>query len=85
MIVPPLKKGDRKDYPYIRAWGKYLGSFAYYINDQIDQANQDGAPEDAVYKNNENVWVTFGQLNADSQALLKSYLAKRPHRPRKEE
>lgn len=36
-------------YPYIRAWGQIMGSHAYYINDRIEDAQLDGAPENAVY------------------------------------
>ena len=37
------------DYKYIRAWGHMMGSKDYYIQDQIEQARKDKAPQDAIY------------------------------------
>lgn len=38
------------DYPYIRAWCRYMGSFPYYVRDQLVEARRDKAPERAIYK-----------------------------------
>lgn len=48
-------------YKYVRAWCQFMGSFPYYITDQIDRAKEDNAPETAVYKN-DNGWVTLDQI-----------------------
>lgn len=39
------------DYLYIRAWGKMLHSFDYYVQEQVRKAREDKAPEDATYFN----------------------------------
>lgn len=44
MSAPP------QNYPYIRAWGKKLGSFDYYIRAQIERARETNAPDDALYE-----------------------------------
>jgi len=38
------------DYPYIRAWGRHMGSNLSYIADQVSEARKDKAPEDATFK-----------------------------------
>lgn len=37
-------------YPYIRAYCKNMGSYDYWIKQQIEEAKADGAPANAVYK-----------------------------------
>lgn len=51
------------DYPYIRAWGKFMGSHQYYINDEIARAKNDEAPQDAIYKR-DGRWITFRQITS---------------------
>lgn len=64
-----------RTYPYIRAWGTYLGSFPYYINDQIALATKDGAPERSIYKSHEGQWVTFDEIeNLRVKALVQKYV-----------
>lgn len=46
------------DYVYIRAWGKMLGSHDYYIQNQVEQAREDKAPQDVIYKRDKD-WVRF--------------------------
>ena len=60
-----MQKMDAKSYPYIVAWGRYLGSFDYYIALQIELANEDGAPADAIYKKDDGTWATFGGIKDD--------------------
>lgn len=50
------KKELYNRYKYVVAWGKYLGSFDPYINNQCLIALDDNAPEDATYKNDAGVW-----------------------------
>ena len=53
------------DYKHIRAWGKMLHSFAYYIFDQQEKAAKDNAPLDAVYwKEDEKRWVCFSEVTS---------------------
>lgn len=44
------KKGTKTmttDYPFIRAYGRIMGSYQYYIDDEVRRAREDGAPQDA--------------------------------------
>lgn len=50
------------DYPYIRAWGQLLGSYEYFIEAQIERAQEDNAPDDAVYVDQEGRWHRFAHV-----------------------
>lgn len=52
------------DYVMIRAWGKVMGSMPYYIRDQIATAKEDKAPGNAIYKNEEGVWMTVSDIKS---------------------
>lgn len=55
-----------KQYKYIRAWGRYMGSYQYYIDEQVYKAQQDGAPENAIYlSGTTGEWVTFDEVTSD--------------------
>lgn len=61
-------------YPYIRAWGKMMGSFKPYIDEQIAAAREANAPLDAVYFNGNN-WVRFTDVQSDeTRARVRGYL-----------
>ena len=51
-------------YYYIRAWGKLLNSFAYYIEAEIERARKDKAPETAIYRREDGTWATFEQIES---------------------
>ena len=56
------------DYRAVRAWGLYLGSFAYYIESQQETAFMQNAPIDALYYSMvENRWICRSDLAADHQ------------------
>lgn len=38
------------DYKIIAAWGRFMGSFSYYIRDQQELCAFEKAPEDAIYR-----------------------------------
>lgn len=57
------------DYKHIRAWGKKLLSFDYYIEDQQQQAVEDNAPLDACYKNGDT-WVCASTMRQALQDEL---------------
>jgi len=51
------------DYLYIRAWGRLLNSAPYYVKDQVEKANRDGAPANAIYySDKEKRWHTFDEV-----------------------
>lgn len=49
------------DYRHIKAWGWMMGSRAYYIEAEQQQAHADGAPLDAIYKR-DGVWRRFADV-----------------------
>jgi hypothetical protein len=50
------------DYPFIRAWGRLMGSYNYYIRDQVQQARDDHAPANAVYRREDGTWATTDDI-----------------------
>lgn len=38
------------NYPFIEAWGRYMGSHSVYIREEQERARQSGAPADAIYQ-----------------------------------
>lgn len=60
------------DFPYIRAWGHMMGSFQYYIDEQLRKAREDGAPETAIYRNDDGSWCTWEGIKSEhTKALIK--------------
>lgn len=54
-----------KSYPFIRAWGRYTGSYQYYIDAQVALARAEYAPEDALYKAAiSGEWVCMGDVTS---------------------
>lgn len=55
-------------YAGIRAWGEMMGSQDYYISDECRKAEEDGAPDDAIYKgrdpglNERERWHTISEI-----------------------
>jgi hypothetical protein len=50
------------DYKHIEEWGRMMGSFHDYIWGQRQQAAQDGAPVDVVYRDSYGKWVRFADV-----------------------
>jgi hypothetical protein len=63
--------------PYVTAWGRYLGSRDYYIEEQVAQAVVDGAPKDAIFKDTEGVWHTLADLQRQAPKLRAKLEAER--------
>ena len=64
------------DYVLIRAWGQYMGSYSYYIRDQIAIAKEDNAPGNAIYKNEDDgTWVTVDKLNSITRTSVERMAA----------
>ena len=56
-----------QDYLYIKAWGILLRSYKYYIDEEVDRAKKDGAPENAIYRAKEgdctrSNWITLDEI-----------------------
>ena len=57
-------------YKAIDLWGRMMGSFTNYIEwqqDMAEEAEEDGAPVDAIYKKYEGGWVTVRDLSTDHE------------------
>lgn len=63
------------DYVMIRAWGQYMGSYSYYIRDQIAIAKEDKAPGNAIYKQDDGTWATVEQLNSITRVTVERIAA----------
>jgi hypothetical protein len=60
-----------KNYLAIRLWGENMGSYGYYISTQIEQAREDDAPDDAIYKGRDGVWKRLSEIeNTDLRDTL---------------
>lgn len=61
---------EPKDYKHIKAWGKMMGSFPYYIKEQQAKAAQENAPLDAIYKSHdaelEQPWRRHSQIQNEN-------------------
>ena len=53
-------------YPYIYGWGKLLGSQSWYIENQIDLANKENAPTDAIYRHHDGVWAVLSEVKSEA-------------------
>ena len=51
------------DYKHIRAWGRLMHSYNYYVEAQIDRARKERATQDAIYLSDDRGWVTFDQIS----------------------
>ena len=61
-----------EQYLYIRAWGKQLGSFEYFIKGEQEKAAREKAPRTAIYKAAAGNWVTYGQIvSKETKASIK--------------
>jgi hypothetical protein len=66
------------DYPFIAAWGRRMGSMAYYIADQREMARKDGAPQRAIYKDQGGRWRTMDEVvSPQTRADLCTYVRER--------
>src|ERR1700748_718748 len=50
------------DYPFVRAWSKMMGSYAPYIQRQVEEAREENALPDAVFKGNDGRWHTLNDI-----------------------
>lgn len=50
------------DYPFIRAWGRIMGSHQHYIDNQVELARQEHAPPNATYRREDGTWATIDEI-----------------------
>ena len=60
-----------RDYTMVWAWGTLLHSERWYVAQQVEQAREDGAPQDAVYRRGNGTWATTDDVvNEDTRERL---------------
>ena len=59
-------------YHYIVRWGKMSGSMQYYIKRELERAEEDSAPTNAVYKSEDGSWHTTDDIPSDNTYALKA-------------
>jgi len=65
--------GKPTEYKAIALWGKYTGSYQYYIENQQNQAALDNAPISAIYRNQDGTWSTVDEVkNVELKAWLQN-------------
>jgi hypothetical protein len=58
---------NTEQYPYIKAWSKFLGSGAMWTDVQVARAIADQAPSDAIYYAAEEVrWMRAAEITNDN-------------------
>lgn len=66
----------KNDYPYIQAWGEFLGSFQEYIDRQKENADKVDAPLTTIYFDNGGNPITFDAV-VNNNPLVKNYFKQR--------
>lgn len=61
----------KQDYPLIRVWCHIMGSAPYYVEDELDRAREDKAPQNAIYQKTDmdtgkRVWTTADEVTSPS-------------------
>lgn len=64
-----------RDYKHIAAWGRFMGSFAEYIEDEQRRAADSDAPLNAVYQNADGTWETInGVTDAGVKRIIDNFM-----------
>jgi hypothetical protein len=66
-------------YPYIVAWGKFLGFLPYVVQEYVEKAIADNAPTDAIQKFDDG-WSTLDDINNETNRSRIIELASLPSR-----
>ena len=64
---------NKKQYYYISAWGYIMNSMTYYVKQEIKKAQEEDAPDDAIYRNNDGKWITHSGIKDEA---TKKYVQK---------
>lgn len=71
----PLSQRTGIKYKYIVAWGRYVGSKDYYIEDQLEKAEKENAPKRAISKAHDGTWRTMDAIeDPNLVAALEDYV-----------
>lgn len=74
--VVEITKVKDTSFPYVRAWGMFLGSSPWYIEEQVAQAQHQKAPALAIYRNQDGTWTTAESLSPAIRERVDKYLGK---------
>jgi hypothetical protein len=67
---------DGLRYRHLRAWCQMMGSYPYYVKQELDHARQTNAPDDAIYWREDSGWRTFADVtNANTREVIEAILA----------
>ena len=64
-----LKKPQVIKHKFVYAWGRYMDSKDYYIQDQLAKAEADNAPLNAIFKRSTGEWATVDSIEDPNLAL----------------
>lgn len=69
------REGPPEDYPYIRAWGRLMGSYGPHVEQQVARARAAGLPRTVLHEKYSQgptgIWVTIEQItDADTRNQL---------------
>lgn len=53
-------------YLYIRAWGKVLNSFPWYVEREVEKAKSENAHETAIYRRDDGSWAVFEDIENEA-------------------
>lgn len=76
-------------FPWIRAWGWMMGSFKYYIDQEIERARTSGAPANATFRRypqgggewDGKTWATTDDIeNANTRYVLENEFGPLPEK-----
>ncbi len=67
--LPPIAGGPQTwtfkvDYPFLRAWGRMMGSYPYFVDEQVERARKEQAPSDAIYRDMQGRWARYSEIRS---------------------
>lgn len=72
-----MAKSKKIKHKYIVAWGKYVESKDYYIKEQLEIAEKENAPENAISRRQDGTWRTLDDIeDVGLKAALTDYVIK---------
>lgn len=71
---------DRPEYAHIRAWGIFMGSAQWYIEEEVEAARAERAPADAIFQRGRpdgpSRWASYGGVtNQSTRAAIEQIFA----------
>lgn len=60
------------EYPFIKLWGRHMGSYEYYIDGEVEKAREAGVSQLAIYSTDDE-WSCLPIPNEHTQLLMVEY------------